>query len=133
MSTQTVIPREFVKDVLAGMSDAGLQEKYRVSGQNFYAYKATVLDFIAKKKAQKPKRRIEINAKQFLADLRSGFDDEMLMIKYGLLPRQLQRAFRKMIEAKLITALELSNRLKITKSQVKEAFVEMGKAIKELD
>ncbi len=133
MSTQTLIPREFVKDVLAGMSDAELQKKYRVSGQNFYTYKATVLDFIAKKQAQKSKRRIEISAKQFLADLRSGFDDEMLMTKYGLLPRQLQSVFRKMIKAGLITALEISNRLEITKSQVTEAFVEMGKAIKELD
>ena len=133
MSTKTIIPREFVKDILAGMSDAGLQEKYRVSENDFYAYKATVLDFIAKKQAQESKRRIEINAKQFLADLRSGFDDEALMIKYGLLPRQLQSAFRKMIKAGLITALEISNRLKITKSQVTEAFVEMGKAIKELD
>jgi hypothetical protein len=133
MSAKAIIPREFVKDVLAGMSDAGLQSKYKVSGNDFYTYKATVLDFIAKKRAQKTKPRIQINATEFLADLRSGFDDEALMIKYGLLPRQLQSAFRKMIKAGLITALEISNRLKITKSQVTEAFVEMGKAIKELD
>ena len=31
------------------------------------------------------------------------------------------------------TSLELSNRLSITTSQVREAFVEMEKAIKELD
>jgi hypothetical protein len=133
MSPKTIIPREFVKDVLAGMSDAVLQKKYRVSEHDFYTYKATVLDFIAKKHSQESKRRIQINAGQFLADLRSGLDDEALMIKYGLLPRQLQSVFRKMIKAGLITALEISNRLKITKSQVTEAFVEMGKAIKELD
>ena len=133
MSKKTAITREFVTDVLAGMSDAELQEKHRLSGNDFYAYKATVLDFIAKKHSQTTGRRIEISATQFLADLRSGLDDEALMIKYGLLPRQLQRAFRKMIKAGHITALEISGRLEITKSQVTKAFVEMGKAIKELD
>ena len=58
---------------------------------------------------------------------------KQLMVKYNLLPRHLQSAFRQIINAGLITPLELSNRLKITKSQVREAFVEMGKAIKELD
>jgi len=133
MSKKTPITREFVNDILAGMSDAELQEKHRLSVNDFYAYKATVLDFIAKRHSQTSKRRIEINATQFLTDLRSGLDDEALMIKYGLLPRQLQRAFRKMIKAGHITALEISGRLEITKSQVTKAFVEMGKAIKELD
>jgi hypothetical protein len=133
MSKKTVITREFVTDVLAGMSDAELQEKHRLSVNDFYTYKAMVLDFIAKRHSQTSRRKIEINATQFLADLRSGLDDEALMIKYGLLPRQLQRAFRKMIKAGHITALEISNRLEITKSQVTKAFVEMGKAIKELD
>ena len=133
MSKKTPITREFVNDILAGMSDAELQEKHRLSVNDFYAYKATVLDFIAKRHSQTSRRKIEINATQFLTDLRSGLDDEALMIKYGLLPRQLQRAFRKMIKAGHITALEISGRLEITKSQVTKAFVEMGKAIKELD
>jgi hypothetical protein len=72
-------------------------------------------------------------AKEFLTDIRSGMDDEALMIRYGLQPRQLQSAFRQVINAGLATPLELSRRLSITKSQVREAFVEMGKAIGELD
>jgi len=123
---------EFVQDVRDGLSDTALQSKYRLSSKKFYLYKATVLDFIAKEHAQKSKK-IEIHAKQFLVDIWSGMEDDALMVKYNLLPRHLQSAFRQLINAGLITPLELSNRLRITKSQVREAFVEMGKAIKELD
>jgi hypothetical protein len=124
---------EFVQDVRDGLSDTALQSKYRLPSNRFYLYKATVLDYIAKQDAQKSKNKIEIHAKQLLVDIRSGMDDEALMVKYNLIPRHLQSAFRQLINAGLITPLELSNRLTITKSQVREAFVEMGKAIKELD
>ena len=125
--------RQFVLDVRVGLSDAALQGKYDIPSKKFYLYKATALDIIAKEDAQKTKNKIKINAKQFLVDIWSGMDDEALMAKYKLLPRHLQSAFRQIINAGLITPLELSNRLQITKSQVREAFVEMGKAVRELD
>jgi hypothetical protein len=124
---------QFVADVRAKMSDETLQKKYGFSSRKFYLYKASALDIIAKEDAQKPKRSIRISAKEFLTDIHSGMDDEALMIKYGLLPRQLQSAFRQIINAGLATPMELSKRLSITKSQVREAFVEVGKAIAELD
>jgi hypothetical protein len=125
--------REFVADVRAGISDETLQKKYGLSRRKFYLYKASALDIIAKEHAQKPKRSIRISAKEFLIDIRSGMDEEALMIKHGLLPRQLQSAFRQIINAGLATPMELSKRLSITKSQVREAFVDVGKAIAELD
>src|SRR3990172_1054680 len=88
---------EFVLDVAAGLSDAALQKKYRLPSNQFYVYKATALDIIAKKRAQKSKNRIKINAKQFLDDIWSGMEDEALMVKYNLHPRHLQSAFRKII------------------------------------
>ena len=121
-------------DVRAKISDETLQKKYGFSSRKFYLYKASALDIIAKEDAQrKHKRSIKISAKEFLIDIRSGMDEEALMIRYGLLPRQLQSAFRQIINAGLATPMELSKRLSITKSQVREAFVEVGKAIKELD
>jgi hypothetical protein len=125
--------RQFVADVRARISDEILQKKYGLSRRKFYLYKASALDIIAKEDAQKTKRRIVIDAKKFISDIRSGMDDEGLMIRYGLQPRQLQKAFRQIINAGLVTPLELSKRLSITKSQVREAFVEVGKAIAELD
>ncbi len=125
--------QQFVADVRAKINDETLQRKYGFSRRKFYLYKASALDIISKEDTQKPKRRIQISAKEFLSDIRSGMDDEALMIRYGLLPRQLQSAFRQIINAGLATPLELSKRLSITKSQVREAFVEVGKAITELD
>ena len=122
------IAREFVEDVRAGMNDKALQWKYAIPHKKFYLYKATALDIIAKEKARKAKAKIKIDAAQFLDDIRSGMDDDALMVKYGLIQRHLQTAFRKVIEEGLITPLELCNRLKVTTSQVREAFLEMGKA-----
>jgi hypothetical protein len=127
------IAREFVEDVRAGMNDEALRRKYVITRKKFYLYKARALDIIAKEKAQNSKIKIKISAGRFLDDIRSGMDDESLMVKYGLIQRHLQTAFRKVIEKGLITPLELCNRLKVTKSQVREAFLEMGQAIRELD
>jgi hypothetical protein len=123
--------REFIQDVMVGLSDAALQSKYGLPDHKFHLYKATALDIIAKERTEKSKKRIEIHAKQFLVDIWSGMDDEALMVKHNLLiPRHLQSAFRQIISLGFITPLELANRLQITKSQVREAFVEMGKAVK---
>jgi hypothetical protein len=122
----------FIRDVASGMADEDLQEKYRVSGQKFILYKATALDIIAKNKRKNPNKR-KLKAKDFMKDVKRGMGDNELMEKYLLSRRALQSALRQLIELGLATPLELSNRLSITKSQVREAFVEMGKAIKELD
>jgi len=132
-SQPNIKARQFVADVRARISDETLQKKYCFPRRKFYFYKASALDIIAKEDAQKPKRSIRISAKEFLTDIHSGMDDEALMIRYGLLPRQLQSAFRQIINAGLATPMELSKRLSITKSQVTDAFKEMGKAISELD
>ena len=122
----------FIKDVASGMTDEDLQKKYRVSGRQFTLYKATALDIIAKNKREKPSKR-KLKAREFLKDVKMGMSDNELMEKYLLTRRALQSALRQLIELRLATPLELSNRLSITTSQVREAFVEMGKAIKELD
>jgi hypothetical protein len=123
---------QFLKDIVAGVSDEELRQKYRLVGKKFYLYKAAAMDYLAKQRAQRADKR-KISAKQILADLHAGMDDEGLMIKYNITQRQLQTVLRQIISAGLATPMELSHRLSITKSQVSEAFVEMGTAIKELD
>jgi hypothetical protein len=51
-----------------------------------------------------------IQAKQFIADVRSGFTDEDLCEKYKLTESDLPRLFKKLIQAKGMTAEELENR-----------------------
>lgn len=130
---QEELSQEFIEDVSAGVSDDVLQSKYSLSGRKFILAKATAKDYLAKVKEERAKPTRTIDGKQFLTDLESGLDDDGLMLRYKLTPRQLQRLFRQLISAGLVTPLQLSQRLSITKSQVTEAFVEMGKAIKELD
>jgi hypothetical protein len=56
-----------------------------------------------------PKQKI--SAKELLADIRAGMDDPALMKKYGLSAEGLQSALKKLIEAKVITQVELDNRV----------------------
>jgi hypothetical protein len=123
----------FLDDIKKGLSDEQLQQKYNLSGRKFYLYKAAALDWLAKQKTNQAQGSRQISAKQILKDINSGIDDEGLMLKFNLTPRQLQSIFRQIINAGLATPMELSRRLSITKSQVTEAFVEVGKAIRELD
>ncbi len=124
---------EFLKDVEAGVRDEELMTKYGLRRAAFYKHKAAAKDFLKKKKSASEKPKLRINARRFLIDVRAHMDDQALMEKYHVTQRQLQSLFRQLIEAGLMSALELANRLKVTKSQVMEAFVETGKAIKELD
>jgi hypothetical protein len=125
--------RRFVADVKAGLSDEALRVKYGLSAQKFFFYKATALDIIAKEREQQAREKRKIDAKQFLSDMDAGMDNEALMIRYGLAARDLQSVFRQIIAEGLATPLQLSNRLSITRSQVTEAFVQLGRAVRELD
>jgi hypothetical protein len=123
----------FVNDVRSGMADDNLQAKYRLFGKKFVLCKAAALDLIAKDRIQESPKKRQIKAQDILKDIRSGMGDDALMAKYLMTHRQLQFALRQLIKLGLATSLELANRLSITTSQVTQAFVEMGKAIKELD
>ncbi len=124
---------EFIADVESGLTDQDLQNKYRLFDHRFTFVKAAALDFIAKNKVQRNQARRKINARELLNDLNAGMDENALMSKYLFNHRQLQSALRQLIKLGLVTPLQVSNRLSITKSQVTQAFVEMGKAIQELD
>ncbi len=79
------------------------------------------------------KEKRTLSAKEVLEDLRSGFDDQMLMEKYSLTFRQLQRLFRKLIIGRFISPLELAERLCVTQSQVTEVMDQVKKMVDELE
>jgi hypothetical protein len=133
MSKPASTTAQFLQDIKSGISDEILQRKYHLAGKKFYLYKAAALDYLAKQRAEHSKAKRKINARQVLNDINSGVDDHGLMTKYNLSARQLQSIFRQIISAGLATPMELSDRLSVTKSQVTEAFAEMGQAIRELD
>lgn len=125
--------RQFVEDVQSGLSDLALMKKYSLSSRGLLVLKGQVFAYLKEQRAHAAKRAIRVNSAEFLKDVRSGLDDDQLMKKYGLTNRQLQMLFRRMIEEKLTTPLELSKRLCITKSQVTEALQEADAAVRELD
>ncbi len=125
---------EFVSDVRAGIADADLSEKYGMYGRTLVLHKIAARDYLdqlEERSGEGSSRKI--SAKQLLGDLRSGLDNDELMLKYELSPRQLQKAFRQIIGAKLMTPLELANRLSVTRSQITEAFREVQEAMKVLE
>jgi hypothetical protein len=79
------------------------------------------------------KPKIRIDAREVLRDLRSGMDDQELMTKFSLSYRQLQRLFRKLILADLISPLELASRLCVTESQITETLDGAARVAKDLD
>jgi hypothetical protein len=74
----------------------------------------------------------KIVARELVADIRSGLDDDTLMRKYELSAQNLDRLFRKLVEVDFISVIELQERARLSDSQVTRAFVEAQKAIDEL-
>jgi DNA-binding MarR family transcriptional regulator len=74
-----------------------------------------------------------INAKQIITDIKSGTDENSLLQKYDLTPRQFQTLLRKLVVSGYISSLEISDWLRLTQSEVFSAMNETDKAIQELD
>ncbi len=74
-----------------------------------------------------------IRAKEIAKDVHAGMGDTPLMEKYSISTKQLNDLLRKLLDANLITDMQLYERTSLSDSQVTKAFVETGKAIKELD
>jgi hypothetical protein len=75
----------------------------------------------------------KINAKDVAQDVQGGMGDTLLMEKYHLNPKQLESVLRKMVDADLITHMQLYERTSLSDTQITKAFVDTQAAIKELD
>jgi predicted transcriptional regulator len=74
-----------------------------------------------------------INAKALARDVDAGMGDTLLMEKYRLSTKQLESVLRRLVDADLISHLQLYERTRLSDTQVTRAFVEAQQAIKELD
>jgi uncharacterized protein (DUF433 family) len=74
----------------------------------------------------------KIKARDFVADLRSGLDDEALTAKYSLTRDQFHKLLRAAVDSGLLTTEELYSRISHSKTAVTRAFVEMQQAVREL-
>lgn len=113
---------QFARDVEEGLSDEELKEKYRMSDRTLVIHKVAISGRRHRSTPAVPGRRRKVSAVELVNDIRSGMDEDAMKEKYGLTSRELQRLFRRIISAGLMTAQELADRLKITESQLTEVF-----------
>jgi ribosomal protein S12 len=78
-----------------------------------------------------PKRKIR--ARELALDVHTGMGDSILMKKYQLTPRQLESLLRKLVQADLISHIQLYERTTLSDSMITKAFVESEVATRELD
>jgi|GEM_PF-2323185 len=77
-------------------------------------------------------QKIKINAREFVADLRSGIDDDALAAKYSLTRDQFHKLLRMAVDSGLIEKEVLLSRISHSKTAITRAFVEMQEAVREL-
>ena len=69
-----------------------------------------------------------INGKAIAADVVAGMGDAWLMERYRLTSNQLEQILRKLLDANLITDMQLYERTTLSDSMITKAFVEKEKA-----
>jgi hypothetical protein len=113
---------QFAQDLRNGLSDEGLKEKYGLSDRTLVVHRMAVEGRRKQPKADDARPTRKVSALELVSDVRSGMDESAMMQKYSLTSRELQKLFRKIISAGLMSAQELADRLKITESQLTEVF-----------
>lgn len=69
-----------------------------------------------------------IHGKAIAADVVAGLGDSSLMEKYRLTPNQLEQVLRKLLDADLITDMQLYERTALSDSVITKAFVDKAEA-----
>jgi hypothetical protein len=75
----------------------------------------------------------KLKAKDVARDVEGGSGDTLLMEKYHLNAKQLESVLRKLVDADLITHMQLYERTSLSDTQITKAFVESARAAAELD
>ena len=75
----------------------------------------------------------KLRAKEMARDVHAGMGDTLLMEKYNLSSKQLKGVLRRMLDADLITDMQLYERTSLSESQIMKAFVDTEQAIEELN
>ncbi len=121
MPRKSIRASEILKDIMSGMGDTGLMEKYDLSARELLKIMTKLLwkglispVVFSKRKALinsvlADKRR-RIVSSQILQEIRSGMGDAELKEKYKLSPKGLVRLLERLVDSKLISHSELSDR-----------------------
>lgn len=121
MSQRRVSAREVLKDVRAGMDDARLMEKYRLSSTALHDLfqKLVEAGLLRREEAgyDLPNRR-KLPAGTLIKDIRSGMSSAQLMEKYDLTERGLQRVCRELLAARALAPEEFQPEISFQSTMV---------------
>jgi len=77
--------------------------------------------------------RRKIKAKDVARDVHAGLGDTLLMEKYSLSAKHLEGVLKTLVDADLITHMQLYERTSLSDSQITKAFVDTQAVLRELD
>lgn len=69
----------------------------------------------------------------FINDVKLGLSDSYLMKRYGLLPKQLEFMFQRLLDSGRMTLPEMYERTSVSGSSITRAFMEVYESLRELD
>ena len=70
----------------------------------------------------------KLKAKDVARDVQGGMGDTLLMEKYRLNSKQLEGVLRKLVDADLITHMQLYERTSLSDSQITQSICRVGKS-----
>lgn len=106
MGTREVSAKEALKDIQAGMDEASLMKKYKLSRRGLESlYRELRRLGLMESPQQSPENhpKVRIKIKEIVKDIRAGMTDTDLMRKYSLTSKSLQSILIKLLDLKAIT------------------------------
>ncbi|MBM3298721.1 MAG: hypothetical protein FJY85_02060 [Deltaproteobacteria bacterium] len=101
---------EALRDIRSGMDDVSLMKKYNLSAKGLESLYGKLLGVGALKRSEvDPKFKVEVKARDVLADIRSGMTKVEFVNKYRLSGKGMQSLFEKMVLARILTQPELDH------------------------
>ncbi len=127
MDRAPISTREIVNDILSGVDDIALMEKYQLSSKGLESLinklvGSGLLRSRSPRKSRGDDRR-RISGRQIVSDIASGMNESQLMTKYGLTRKSLRRVCSKLLAARNRTLREYREEIPIDNSTVVEAGV----------
>jgi len=116
-----------LEDMKAGVLDAELMAKYRLSSQGLQSLLTKMLVSGLVSQADLSNRqppRSRLSAREVVTDLKAGISDDQLKEKYHLSDKKLQTLFSKLIAANLVTQEDLDLRVEVVEVEVIEEIPE---------
>lgn len=127
MDRLRISTREIVNDILSGIDETALMEKYGLSSKGL---ESLINKLVGSGLLRRPSsrddgedRKRRISGRQFTADVAAGMTESQLMTKYGLSRKKLQRVCSKLLAARDRTAIEFQEEIPVDHTTVIEANV----------